>query len=95
GRGINTRKLKLAMALKSTSSGNKWHLEKIYPRHFIATAETVGFCTVRMQEILEEFVDTFPSAIEQVVNQLPNGFPAQIIDSIVSNSLRILGKIKL
>ncbi|THE61202.1 type II toxin-antitoxin system HipA family toxin [Vibrio parahaemolyticus] len=95
GRGINTRKLKLAMALKSTSSGNKWHLEKIYPRHFIATAETVGFCTVRMQEILEEFVDTFPNAIEQVVNQLPNGFPAQIIDSIASNSLRILGKIKL
>ncbi|EKL9828628.1 type II toxin-antitoxin system HipA family toxin [Vibrio alginolyticus] len=95
GRGINTRKLKLAMALKSTSSGNKWHLEKIYPRHFIATAETVGFCTIRMQEILEEFVDTFPGAIERVVNQLPNGFPAQIIDSIVSNSLRILGKIKL
>ncbi|EJG0251139.1 HipA domain-containing protein, partial [Vibrio parahaemolyticus] len=95
GRGINTRKLKLAMALKSTSSGNKWHLEKIYPRHFIATAETVGFCTVRMQEILDEFVVTFPNAIEQVVNQLPNGFPAQIIDSIASNSLRILGKIKL
>lgn len=95
GRGINTRKLKLAMSLKSTSSGNKWHLEKIYPRHFIATAETVGFCTVRMQEILEEFVDTFPNAIEQVVKQLPNGFPAQVIDSIASNSLRILGKIKL
>ncbi|MDF4574040.1 HipA domain-containing protein, partial [Vibrio parahaemolyticus] len=95
GRGINTRKLKLAMALKSTSSGNKWHLEKIYPRHFIATAETVGFCTVRMQEILDEFVVTFPNAIEQVVNQLPNGFPAQIIDSIASNSLRILDKIKL
>ncbi|EJL6463573.1 type II toxin-antitoxin system HipA family toxin [Vibrio cholerae] len=95
GRGINTRKLKLAMALKSTSSGNKWHLEKIYPRHFIATAETVGFCTIRMQEILEEFVDTFHNAIEQVVNHLPNGFPAQIIDSIASNSLRILGKIKL
>ncbi|EGR0489724.1 type II toxin-antitoxin system HipA family toxin [Vibrio cholerae] len=95
GKGINTRKLKLAMSLKSTSSGNKWHLEKIYPRHFIATAETVGFCTIRMQEILDEFVDTFPNAIEQVVNQLPNGFPAQIIDSIVSNSLRILGKITL
>lgn len=95
GRGINTRKLKLAMALKSTSSGNKWHLEKIYPRHFIATAETSGFCTIRMQEILDEFVVTFPNAIEQVVNLLPNGFPAQIIDSIASNSLRILGKIKL
>ncbi|NMR77956.1 HipA domain-containing protein, partial [Vibrio alginolyticus] len=49
GKGINTRKLKLAMSLKSTSSGNKWHLEKVYPRHFIATAETVGFCTIRMQ----------------------------------------------
>ncbi|EOI7803654.1 type II toxin-antitoxin system HipA family toxin, partial [Vibrio cholerae] len=59
------------------------------------TAETVGFCTIRMQEILEEFVDSFHNAIEQVVNHLPNGFPAQIIDSIASNSLRILGKIKL
>ncbi|HCE1978770.1 TPA: type II toxin-antitoxin system HipA family toxin [Vibrio parahaemolyticus] len=95
GKGINTRKLKLAMSLKSTSSGNKWHLEKVYPRHFIATAETVGFCTIRMQEILDEFVESFPNAIEQVVNHLPYGFPAQIIDSIVSNSLRILGKIKL
>ncbi|AXT72435.1 type II toxin-antitoxin system HipA family toxin [Vibrio sp. dhg] len=95
GKGINTRKLKLAMSLKSTSKGNKWHLEKIYPRHFIATAETVGFCTIRMREILDEFVDTFPNAIEQVVNQLPNGFPSHIIDSIVSNSLRIHSKIKL
>ncbi|EMV9367297.1 type II toxin-antitoxin system HipA family toxin [Vibrio alginolyticus] len=95
GRGINTRKLKLAMSLKSTSSGNKWHLEKIYPRHFIATAETVGFCTIRMQEILDEFVDSFPNAIDQVVNQLPSSFPTHIIDSIASNSLRILGKIKL
>ncbi|MGR5165298.1 hypothetical protein ACPV4X_25750, partial [Vibrio owensii] len=80
---------------KSTSSGNKWHLKKIYPRHFIATAETVGFCTIRMEEILDEFVESFPNAIDQVVSHLPNGFPAQIIDSIVSNSLRILGKIKL
>lgn len=95
GRGINTRKLKLAMSLKSTSSGNKWHLEKIYPRHFIATAEIVGFCTIRMQEILHEFIDSFPNAIYQVVNQLPNDFPAHIIDSIVSNALRMLVKIKL
>ncbi|HCH5919828.1 TPA: type II toxin-antitoxin system HipA family toxin [Vibrio parahaemolyticus] len=95
GKGINTRKLKLAMSFKSTSSGNKWHLEKVYPRHFIATAETVGFCTIRMQEILDEFVESFPNAIDQVVSHLPNGFPAQIIDSIVSNSLRILGKITL
>ncbi|MCS0392595.1 type II toxin-antitoxin system HipA family toxin [Vibrio diabolicus] len=95
GKGTNIRKLKLAMSLKSTSRGNKWHLGKIYPRHFIATAETVGFCTIRMQGILDEFVDTFPNAIDQVVNQLPNGFPAHIIESIASNSLRILDKIKL
>ncbi|HIF5802092.1 TPA: type II toxin-antitoxin system HipA family toxin [Vibrio parahaemolyticus] len=95
GSGINTRKLKLAMSLKSTSSGNKWHLEKIYPRHFIATAETVGFCTIRMQEILDEFVESFPNAIEQAIHQLPNDFPIHIIDSIVSNALRILAKIKL
>ncbi|HHY0510811.1 MULTISPECIES: type II toxin-antitoxin system HipA family toxin [Vibrio] len=95
GKGINTRKLKLAMSLKSTSSGNKWHLEKVYPRHFIATAETVGFCTIRMQEILDEFVDTFPNAIDQVVNQLPNGFPVHIVDSITTNALRMLNKIRL
>ncbi|MFW9699882.1 HipA domain-containing protein [Vibrio parahaemolyticus] len=95
GRGINTRKLKLAMSLKSTSKGNKCHLEKIYPRHFIATAETVGFCTIRMQEILDEFVDAFPNAIDQVVNQLPNGFPVHIVDSITTNTLRMLNKIRL
>jgi len=95
GKGINTRKLKLAMSLKSTSSGNKWHLEKVYPRHFIATAETVGFCTIRMQEILDEFVDAFPNAIDQVVNQLPNGFPVHIVDSITTNALRMLNKIRL
>lgn len=95
GKGINTRKLKLAMSLKSTSSGNKWHLEKVYPRHFIATAETVGFCTIRMQEILDEFVDAFPNAIDQVVNQLPNGFPVHIVDSITTNAMRMLNKIRL
>ncbi|HFD4063772.1 TPA: type II toxin-antitoxin system HipA family toxin [Vibrio parahaemolyticus] len=94
-RGINTRKLKLAMSLKSSSKGNKWHLEKIYPRHFIATAETVGFCTIRMREILDEFVDTFPNAIEQITVQLPMDFPAHIIDSITCNALRVLNKVKL
>ncbi|WP_240703684.1 hypothetical protein [Vibrio alginolyticus] len=83
------------MSLKSTSKGNKCHLEKIYPRHFIATAETVGFCTIRMQEILDEFVDAFPNAIDQVVNQLPNGFPVHIVDSITTNTLRMLNKIRL
>ncbi|MBF4395723.1 type II toxin-antitoxin system HipA family toxin, partial [Vibrio anguillarum] len=41
------------------------------------------------------FIDSFPNAIDQVVNQLPNDFPAHIIDSIVSNALRMLVKIKL
>lgn len=43
GKGANIRELKLAMSLKSTSKGNKWHLETIYPRQFIAYSRNRWF----------------------------------------------------
>ncbi len=80
------------MSFKSTSSGNKWHLEKVYPRHFIATAETVGFCTIRMQEILDEFVESFPNAIDQVVSHLPTAFLLKSLIPLSATRLEFLVK---
>ncbi|CAI2335245.1 hypothetical protein IFVP182_C260239 [Vibrio parahaemolyticus] len=43
----------------------------LYPCNFIATAETVGFCTIRMHSILNELVDSF-SVVGILQRQLDN-----------------------
>ncbi|WP_022942831.1 HipA domain-containing protein [Psychromonas hadalis] len=52
-KGLNIRQVKLAMGLKATK-GKKYHINKIYPRHFVETAKQVGFETDKMESILSE-----------------------------------------
>lgn len=92
GKGLNLRSLKLAMGLKATR-GKKYQLDKIYSRHFVDTAREVGFDTQRMHEILDEFVNSFPTAVEQVRQALPDDFPAHISEAIFGYSLKMLSKL--
>lgn len=92
GQGLNIRKLKLAMGLKATS-GKKYEINKILPRHFLDTAKAVNFSQDKMQEILNELKDEFPEAILQVKAKLPEDFPEKISDSIFENATKILSKI--
>ncbi|MFB1117177.1 type II toxin-antitoxin system HipA family toxin [Dickeya dadantii] len=82
GRGIDRRDAKLAMGLAGTR-GKKYHIEKIFPRHFFQTAKAVGFARESMERILTEFSQTVDSVIVSVRNQLPADFPTPIRDAIL------------
>ncbi len=93
GTGLNIRDVKLAMSLKA-SKGKKSEIDKIFPRHFIATAKQVNFAPSRMIEILDFFVDEMEAAIERVAKTLPDTFPAAIADALFTHTLRMLERLK-
>ncbi|MHB9954483.1 type II toxin-antitoxin system HipA family toxin [Vibrio campbellii] len=92
GKGLNIRKLKLAMGLKATK-GKKYEISKIMPRHFLDTAKAVNFNQDTMQEIIDEMKDALPKAMLQVSATLPKGFPEHIVSSIFENTQKIVKKI--
>ncbi|PML13644.1 type II toxin-antitoxin system HipA family toxin [Vibrio breoganii] len=92
GKGLNIRKLKLAMGLKATK-GKKYEVSKIQPRHFLDTAKAVNFSQDSMQEILDEMKEALPKAILQVSAELPDDFPKYIAESIFENTQKIIKKI--
>ncbi|PSB91253.1 serine/threonine protein kinase [Photobacterium damselae subsp. damselae] len=92
GKGLNIRKLKLAMGLKATK-GKKYEISKILPRHFLDTAKDVNFNQDTMQEIIDEMKDALPKTMLQVSATLPKGFPEHIVSSIFENTQKIVKKI--
>lgn len=92
GAGLNIRELKLAMGL-SASKGKKSEIDKIFPRHFLATAESVRFSTQRMAQILAEFAEALPAAVARVRAQLPAAIPPAIADAIFSNALKMAARL--
>ncbi|MFC1235955.1 type II toxin-antitoxin system HipA family toxin [Vibrio sp. F74] len=92
GKGLNIRKLKLAMGLKATK-GKKYEVNKILPRHFLDTAKAVNFNQDKMQKIMDEMKDALPKAILQVKANLPKDFPEHISDAIFENAKKIIKKI--
>jgi len=91
-KGLNIRQVKLAMGLKSTK-GKKYHIDKIYPRHFIATAKQVGFDESLMLEVMNDIKEVTTSVIDDVRAQLPDDFPDHISKSIFSGMLKQLKKL--
>ncbi|WBV23887.1 type II toxin-antitoxin system HipA family toxin [Pantoea piersonii] len=88
GTGLNIRELKLAMGL-TASKGKKVEIDKIFPRHFLATAASVRFSTERMAQILAFFAEAFPAAVARVREQLPADIPPAIAEAIFSNALKM------
>ena len=93
-KGLNIRKLKLAMGLKA-SRGKKYQISKIYSRHFLDTAHSVGFNSDSMQSILDDMQTELPKAIERLAARLPEGFPKHITEAIFDNSIAMLNKLNL
>lgn len=83
GKGLNIRDAKLAMGLNATK-GKKYAIDKIFPRHFLATAKAVNFSQTSMAEIMQQFVTDTPQVIERVTSQLPEGFPTHISETILN-----------
>lgn len=92
GQGLHISDLKLAMSLKA-SKGRKNEIDKIYPRHFLATAKEVNFPAAQMVEILHYFAENVPKAIDTVAKNLPDDFSAHVYRSIVSNVQKFHGRL--
>ena len=93
GNGLNIRELALAMGLKA-SKGKKRKIDRIFPRHFIATAKSVGFDPQRMQTILDEFVISLPTAIDKLKQRMHPEIPKRIEDAIFSNALTMVERLR-
>lgn len=92
GRGLNIRKLKLAMGLKATK-GKKYEINKILPRHFLDTAKAINFDQAKMKDILIDLKEQLPEAIFRLKKKLPEDFPKHVSEPIFENSMKILNKI--
>ena len=88
GTGIHISDLKLAMGLNA-SKGKKTAIDKIYPRHFLATAKVLKFPEVQMHEILSDFARMIPAALDNVKTSLPTDFPENVVTAVETNVLRL------
>jgi len=88
GAGIHVSDLKLAMSLNA-SKGRKSAIDKIQPRHLLATAKAVKFPQDRMLEILREFAEKVPQSLQAVRASLPDDFSQKVAETISSNVLRL------
>lgn len=88
GAGIHISDLKLAMGLNA-SKGKKTAIDKIYPRHFLATAKVLKFPQVQMHEILSDFARMIPAALDNVKTSLPTDFPENVVTAVETNVLRL------
>lgn len=92
GAGIHISDLKLAMGLNA-SKGKKTAIDKIYPRHFLATAKVLRFPEVQMHEILSDFARMIPAALDNVKTSLPTDFPENVVTAVETNVLRLHGRL--
>ncbi|MFT6985492.1 MAG: serine/threonine-protein kinase HipA [Psychromonas sp.] len=91
-KGLNIRQVKLAMGLQATK-GKKYHIDKIYPRHLIATAKKVGFDELQIEEIMRDIKAVTVDVINEVRAKMSDDFPKNISESIFSGMLRQLKKL--
>ncbi|EKB2873941.1 HipA N-terminal domain-containing protein [Escherichia coli] len=84
--------VELAMGLNA-SKGKKTAIDKIYPRHFLATAKVLRFPEVQMHEILSDFARMIPAALDNVKTSLPTDFPENVVTAVESNVLRLHGRL--
>lgn len=78
--GIPLKKAKMAMALQGKN--RQYHFSMIQPRHFISTAEHVGFSPQMAFDLMQEMAARTEDVIATVTAELPADFPQQISDAI-------------
>jgi serine/threonine-protein kinase HipA len=77
---LRKNQMKFAMAV-----GDKRHylVYEIMPRHFVETAVKSGVPSAFVQSIFDELVGSADAVINQVMKDLPAGFPRELAESIV------------
>lgn len=78
--GIQEKKAKMAMALEGKNRQS--HFSMIQPRHFISTAERVGFSSQKVVEMMQQMPEQTEHVIADVTARLPSGFPGTISSAI-------------
>ena len=81
-RQLEARKIKMAMA--QSGKNRHYHWYKIQPRHFISTANQVGFNEKTARTIVADMMASVDNAIANVERQIPIGFPDTIAKPILS-----------
>ena len=89
--GITAKKAKMAMALRGKNK--QYHFTMIQPRHFISTAEYVGFSPDVAKLLMHEMAAQTDCVIANVSAELPDDFPVQISNAIFNGLSKQAGRI--
>jgi len=73
---IPAEKARMAMSLKGRN--RHYHWARIQPRHFLSTAQQVGFSTKKASTLMQEMALQTEPVIRQVQSILPKNFPSHI-----------------
>jgi serine/threonine-protein kinase HipA len=73
---IPAQKARMAMSLKGRN--RHYHWARIQPRHFLSTAQQVGFSTKKASTLMQEMALQTEPVIRQVQSILPKNFPCHI-----------------
>lgn len=91
-RGV-TASVEGGYTFEAGTKGKKTAIDKIYPRHFLATAKVLRFPEVQMHEILSDFARMIPAALDNVKTSLPTDFPENVVTAVETNVLRLHGRL--
>lgn len=76
---LDRHRLKLAMATRGKHAHYRW--QDIQRRHFNHTAHLCGW-GANMEDLITDALDRLPGVLAQVQNDIPDGFPGQVFESI-------------
>nr|WP_298375642.1 type II toxin-antitoxin system HipA family toxin [uncultured Halomonas sp.] len=78
---LPSTRAKMAMSLKGKNRHYRW--SRIQPRHFISTAQDVGFSRQRAIAVMQEILAQADTAMRHVESCLPAGFPEAVSGPII------------
>jgi serine/threonine-protein kinase HipA len=90
GRGRNhiaPQRVSLAMAVRGRN--RHYRVEEIYPRHWIAQGQRVGFAAADVEAMLAQVAAETPRVIETVAAQIPADFPEDVSDAVFAGMRRL------
>jgi len=86
---LQSKKIKMAMALVGKNRHYHWY--SIQPRHFLSTAESIGFNTETASALFNEMIDRIDDVVNRVESQLPEQFPESVASSTFEGILKQRG----
>jgi serine/threonine-protein kinase HipA len=79
------QRARLAMAVRG--SQNYYLIQQIQRRHWANHARLVGLGAAAVERIIDEVLATADGVVAEVYNQVPDGFPMDLADSILQGLL--------